>query len=114
LFNAKFVETKLPHLFTFYASICVHLLAKSDMTDALVSKMLPFLARGLTADLVSLRLACLTVISQLCTNVKLVSNKLDPMIKLILLKMDNFTMKESIDTLVVIYQRQEITSFPLK
>ncbi|KAK6105041.1 U3 small nucleolar RNA-associated protein 10 family protein [Brugia pahangi] len=113
LFNAKFVETKLPHLFTFYASICVHLLAKSDVTDALVSKMLPFLARGLTSDLVSLRLACLTVICQLCTNVKLVSNKLDPMIKLILLKMDNYTMKESIDTLVVIYQRQEITTFPL-
>ncbi|VDM94688.1 unnamed protein product, partial [Onchocerca ochengi] len=114
LFSAKFVETKLPHLFTFYASISVHLLAKSDVTDALVSKMLPFLARGLVSDLVSLRLACLIVISQLCINVKLVSSKLDSMIKLILLKMDNYTMKESIDTLVVIYQRQEITSFPLK
>ncbi|KAM3718477.1 HEAT repeat-containing protein [Dirofilaria immitis] len=114
LFSAKFVETKLPHLFTFYASISVHLLAKSDVTDALVSRMLPFLARGLVSDLLSLRLACLVVISQLCINVKLVSNKLDSIIKIILLKMDNYTMKESIDTLVVVYQRQEITSFPLK
>ncbi|CAG9539926.1 unnamed protein product [Cercopithifilaria johnstoni] len=114
LFSAKFVETKLPHLFTFFASISVHLLAKSDVTHALVSKMLPFLARDLTSDLISLRLACLTVISQLCINVKLISNKLFPMIKLILLKMDSYTMKESIDTLVVIYQRQEISSFPLK
>uniref|UniRef100_A0A1I7VD57 HEAT repeat-containing protein 1 n=1 Tax=Loa loa TaxID=7209 RepID=A0A1I7VD57_LOALO len=114
LFSAKFVETKLPHLFTFFASISVHLLAKSDVTDALVSKMLPFLARGLISDLVSLRLACLTVISQLCINAKLVSSKLDPMIKLILMKIDDYTMKESIDTLVVVCQRQEITSFPLK
>ncbi|KAL3995651.1 U3 small nucleolar RNA-associated protein 10 family protein [Acanthocheilonema viteae] len=114
LFSAKFMETKLPHLFTFFASISVHLLAKSDVTDALVSKMLPFLARGLMSDLVSLRLACLTIISQLCINVKLISNKLVPIIKLILLKMDNYTVKESIDTLVVIYQRQEIFDFPLK
>uniref|UniRef100_A0A158Q7F4 HEAT repeat-containing protein 1 n=1 Tax=Elaeophora elaphi TaxID=1147741 RepID=A0A158Q7F4_9BILA len=114
LFSANFVETKLPHLFTFFASISVHLLAKCDVTDALVSKMLPSLARGLMSDLVSLRLACLTVISQLCINVKLISNKLFPIIKLILLKMDSYTMKESIDTLVVICQRQEISSFPLK
>lgn len=47
LFSAKFVEAKLPHLFTFFASISVHILAKTDVTDALVSKMLPFLARSL-------------------------------------------------------------------
>uniref|UniRef100_A0A915PU93 HEAT repeat-containing protein 1 n=1 Tax=Setaria digitata TaxID=48799 RepID=A0A915PU93_9BILA len=118
LFDAKFMEAKLPHLFTFYASICVHLLAKSNITDALVSKILPFLAKGLVqvyiwSDLVSLRLACLIVISQLCINVKLVPDKLYSMIKLILLKMDNYTMKESVDTLVVICQRQEINSFSL-
>ncbi|VDK71337.1 unnamed protein product [Litomosoides sigmodontis] len=114
LFSAKFVEAKLPHLFTFFASISVHILAKTDVTDALVSKMLPFLARGLTSDLVCLRLACLAVISQLCINVKLIANKLVPLIKLILLKMDDHTMKESIDTLVVVYQRQELCGFPLK
>lgn len=54
------------------------------------------------------------VISQLCTKAKLVPEKLQPMIKLILLKMDKRTMKESVDTLVVICQRQEITSFSLK
>ncbi|VDN03335.1 unnamed protein product [Thelazia callipaeda] len=113
LFDSKYIDSKLPHLFTFYTSIIVHLVAVCTVTEDLLSKILPFLGKGLVSDIVSLRLVCLVVISQLCTAVKLTSERLYPVIKLILLKMDNFTVKESIDTLVVICQHQDISNFSL-
>lgn len=54
------------------------------------------------------------IVSQLAATITLRADKLDPLIKLILLKIDKATVKESLEAFVVLCQRQNINSVSIR
>uniref|UniRef100_A0A0N5ANL5 HEAT repeat-containing protein 1 n=1 Tax=Syphacia muris TaxID=451379 RepID=A0A0N5ANL5_9BILA len=64
--------------------------------------------------LLPLRLCSLTITAQLCVSVSLAESVLHSMLKLILLKISAATMCASIDTVILLCQRQDIKTLPLK
>ncbi|MFH4977497.1 hypothetical protein AB6A40_004206 [Gnathostoma spinigerum] len=115
IMEKDFVENKLPQLFSFYASLSIHLIADpAKVNDSLISKILPILATGLKSRIVSLRLSSLMITCQLSIAASLSETVVHSLLKLVILKMNSYTVESSIDTALVICQRQNVTKLPLK
>ncbi|VDM39690.1 unnamed protein product [Toxocara canis] len=115
LVDMEEMENKMPQLFSFYATVCVHLVADpAKVNDAIISKILPFLAISLKSRLVSLRLSALMTTCQLCVSVTLSGAVVNSLLKLVLLKLSESTIQQSLNTAIVICQRQSVTDLPVK
>uniref|UniRef100_A0A915BM34 HEAT repeat-containing protein 1 n=1 Tax=Parascaris univalens TaxID=6257 RepID=A0A915BM34_PARUN len=115
LVGGQYMESKMPQLFSFYATLCVHIVADpTKVNDAIISRILPFLATALKSNLVSLRLAALMTLCQLCVSVTLTDTVVNSLLKLVLLKINESNIQQSISTAVVICQYQSVKMLPLK
>uniref|UniRef100_A0A0M3HYB9 HEAT repeat-containing protein 1 n=1 Tax=Ascaris lumbricoides TaxID=6252 RepID=A0A0M3HYB9_ASCLU len=115
LVGAQYMENKMPQLFSFYATLCVHIVADpAKVNDVIISRIIPFLATALKSHLVSLRLAALMTLCQLCVSVTLTDAVVNSLLKLVLLKINESSIQQSTSAAVVICQHQSVNILPLK
>ncbi|KAL6736914.1 hypothetical protein Aduo_007215 [Ancylostoma duodenale] len=115
LVGDEFLEGKCHMLFTFYAKLLVYVLEESaKINDVLLSKVIPLVAVGLKSTLPSFRQASLMVICKLATSVKLTTDVVASLVKVIFMKFRKSSLESSLSTLIVLCQQQTVDSFSIK
>ncbi|RCN49303.1 hypothetical protein ANCCAN_04553, partial [Ancylostoma caninum] len=115
LVGDEFLEGKCHMLFTFYAKLLVYVLEESaKINDVLLSKVIPLVALGLKSTLPSFRQASLMVICKLATSVKLTTDVVASLVKVIFMKLRKSSLESSLSTLIVLCQQQTVDSFSTK
>ncbi|WKX94638.1 hypothetical protein Q1695_011705 [Nippostrongylus brasiliensis] len=115
LVGEEFLEKKCHMLFTFYAKLLIAVLEDSkEIDDMLLAKIMPLIAIGIRSSLPSFRQASLMVICQLAISVKLTSDVVTSLAKVVLMKLLKSSLESSLSTLTVLCQQQVVPSLSNK
>ncbi|VDL73959.1 unnamed protein product [Nippostrongylus brasiliensis] len=115
LVGEEFLEKKFHMLFTFYAKLLIAVLEDSKkIDDMLLAKIMPLIAIGIRSSLPSFRQASLMVICQLAISVKLTSDVVTSLAKVVLMKLRKSSLESSLSTLTVLCQQQVVPSLSNK
>lgn len=115
LVGEEFLEKRSHIFFTFYAKLLIALLQDSTkVDDMLLAKIIPLIAIGLKSTLPSFRQASLMVICQLAIFVKLTSDVVSSLTKVVLMKFRKGSLECSLSTLIVLCQQQTVESLSNK
>ncbi|CAI4232776.1 unnamed protein product [Auanema sp. JU1783] len=115
LVGEEYLEAKGQLLFTFYAKIMLGMLTdNTKIDDTLLSKVIPLVGSGLKSSIMSFRFASLMIICQLSLTVKLASNIVDSIVKILLIKMKESSIDSYLSSLVVLCQQQGVQQFSSK
>uniref|UniRef100_A0A0N4ZAI0 HEAT repeat-containing protein 1 n=1 Tax=Parastrongyloides trichosuri TaxID=131310 RepID=A0A0N4ZAI0_PARTI len=113
--GVEYLDSKCSVYYTMFATIAVNIIEDSKNVDnSIIGRILPIIAEGLKSKSTSFKYACTVVIVQLACSVELATDVLDSIIKMLLLKMKANIFPLVVQTIIVLCQRQNVTSLPLK
>ncbi|CEF69366.1 Armadillo-like helical domain and BP28, C-terminal domain and Armadillo-type fold domain and U3 small nucleolar RNA-associated protein 10 family-containing protein [Strongyloides ratti] len=113
--GVEYLDSKCNMYYSLFASVAIHILEENKNIDnALIGRILPVIGEGLKSKSFSFKCATMMVVTQLACSVELASDILESIIKMLLLKMKPSIFPLAIQTVVVLCQRQNVTSFPCK
>ncbi|CAP24523.2 Protein CBR-TOE-1 [Caenorhabditis briggsae] len=107
--GSDYLEIKHPSLFNFHAKLLLSMFNDPEKVDEMMlAKLIPFIEHGIKSPMKSFRYSAMVVISQLVLTVKLKEDVLNSLCKLLITKMRSDTSTASLNTLMVVFQQQNV------
>ncbi|CAO4364121.1 unnamed protein product [Caenorhabditis nigoni] len=107
--GSDYLEIKHPALFNFHAKLLLSMFNDPEKVDEMMlAKLIPFIEHGIKSPMKSFRYSAMVVISQLVLTVKLKEDVLNSLCKLLITKMRSDTSTASLNTLMVVFQQQNV------
>ncbi|UMM16085.1 hypothetical protein L5515_013251 [Caenorhabditis briggsae] len=107
--GSDYLEIKHPSLFNFHAKLLLSMFNDPEKVDEMMlAKLIPFIEHGIKSPMKSFRYSAMVVISQLVLTVKLKEDVLNSLCKLLITKIRSDTSTASLNTLMVVFQQQNV------
>jgi len=114
-FDEETLQKNYQYYFTFFAKLVVNLFDDpANATDQLISRVLPHLGIALKSKALPFKLSGMVILVQLSMNVTFAAENLQPIISLLLNKINHRFFEPVMNTLIVVCQRQQLESLPEK